>query len=242
MEHSFDVAIAKEYGVHSAILLKNLYFWIQKNAANGRHFHDGTYWTYNSRKAFSNLFPYLTARQIGYAIDKLIEDGLVRTGNFSTDILDQTIWYAITEKGYSILQNCQMDDFTKSSVPFDKNVKSTLSDSKRTDSKPDSGGNGPPAPKRSKKKEVVRHQYGEYKNVLLSDEDIEKLKNEFPDKYLEYIERVSVYMEQHNKSYSNYLATIRGWIRDDLKKEQEKKEQAAQKPPIYDPDAEGLKY
>ena len=237
MEHGFDVEIAKEYGVHSAILLKNLYFWIQKNAANGRHYHDGTYWTYNSRKAFSKLFPYLTARQIGYAIDKLIEDGLVRTGNFSTDTLDQTIWYAITEKGYSILQNCQMDDLTKSSVPFDKNVKSTLSDSKRTDSKPDGEEGKPPAQKKSKKKEVVRHQYGEYKNVLLSDEDIEKLKTEFPDKYLDYIERVSVYMQQHHKSYSDYLATIRGWIRDDMKKEQ-----AAQKPAIYDPDLEGLKY
>ena len=231
------MAIAKAYGVHSAILLKNLYFWIQKNAANGRHYHDGTYWTYNSRKAFSKLFPYLTARQIGYAIDKLIEDGLVRTGNFSTDTLDQTIWYAITEKGYSILQNCQMDDLTKSSVPFDKNVKSTLSDSKRTDSKPDGEEGKPPAQKKPKKKEAVRHQYGEYKNVLLSDEDIEKLKTEFPDKYLDYIERVSVYMQQHHKSYSDYLATIRGWIRNDMKKEQ-----AVQKPAIYDPDSEGLKY
>lgn len=231
------MAIAKEYGVHSAILLKNLYFWIQKNAANGRHYHDGTYWTYNSRKAFSKLFPYLTARQIGYAIDKLIEDGLVRTGNFSTDTLDQTIWYAITEKGYSILQNCQMDDLTILSIPFDKNVKSTLSDSKRTDGKPDGEEGKPPAQKKSKKKEVVRHQYGEYKNVLLSDEDIEKLKTEFPDKYLDYIERVSVYMQQHHKSYSDYLATIRHWIRDDMKKER-----AAQKPAIYDPDSEGLKY
>lgn len=237
MEHSFDVAIAKEYGVHSAILLKNLYFWIQKNAANGRHYHDGTYWTYNSRKAFSSLFPYLTARQVQYAIDKLIADGLVKTGNFSKDAFDQTIWYAITEKGYSILQNCQMVDLTKNAPPFDNFVKSSLSDNKRTDGKPDSGEDKPPAPKKSKKKEVVRHQYGEYKNVLLSDEEIEKLKIEYPDKYLKYIERVSGYMKQYNKSYSDYLATIRNWIRRDMEKEQ-----AEQKPPIYDPDAEGLKY
>lgn len=237
MEHSFDVAIAKEYGVHSAILLKNLYFWIQKNATNGRHYHDGTYWTYNSRKAFSKLFPYLTARQVQYAIDKLIEDGLVRTGNFSKDAFDQTIWYAITEKGYSILQNCQMVDLTKNAPPSDNFVKSTLSDSKHTDSKPDGEEGKPHAQKKSKKKEVVRHQYGEYKNVLLSDEEIEKLKKEFPDKYLSYIERVSGYMKQHNKSYSDYLATIRNWIRRDMEKEQ-----AAQKPAIYDPDSEGLKY
>lgn len=88
-----------------------------------------------------------------------------------------------------------------------------------------------------RKKDVVRHQYGEYKNVLLSDEEVEKLKKEFPDKYLSYIERVSGYMKQHNKSYSDYLATIRNWIRRDAEKEQ-----AAQKPAIYDPDSEGLKY
>ncbi len=237
MEHSFDVEIAKEYGVHSAILLKNLYFWIQKNAANGRHYHDGTYWTYNSRKAFSQLFPYLTARQVQYAIDKLIEDGLVRTGNFSKDAFDQTMWYAITEKGYSILQNCQMVDLTKNAPPSDNFVKSSLSDNKPTDGKPDGEEGKPPAQKKSKEKEVVRHQYGEYKNVLLSDEDIEKLKAEHPSKYLEYIERISVYMEKSGKRYSNYLATVRDWIRRDLKKEQE-----SQKPAIYDPDAEGLKY
>lgn len=78
------MAIAKKYGVHSAILLKNLYFWIQKNAANGRHYHDGTYWTYNSRKAFSSLFPYLTARQVQYAIDKLIADGRDKRGGYGS--------------------------------------------------------------------------------------------------------------------------------------------------------------
>ena len=35
----------------------------------------------------------------------------------------------------------------------------------------------------------VRHKYGEYKNVLLSDEDMQKLKNEFPDDYQQRIEQ-----------------------------------------------------
>lgn len=105
-----------------------------------------------------------------------------------------------------------------------------------TDTVSDNSNKNEEKPKR-RKKEIVRHQYGEYKNVLLSDEDIEKLQKEFPNKYLDYIERVSGYMKQHNKSYSDYLATIRNWIRRDMKKEQD-----AQKPPIYDPDSEGLKY
>ena len=67
------------------------------------------------------------------------------------------------------------------------------------------------------KKEIYkekRHQYGEYKNVLLSDEDMEKLKQEFPD-WKERIERVSTYCASTGKSYKNYLATIRNWARKD---------------------------
>lgn len=119
------------------------------------------------------------------------------------------------------------------SIPYEYGMDTTDT---ITDTVSDNSNKKEEKPKR-KKKDVVRHQYGEYKNVLLSDEEIEKLKKEFPDKYLRYIERVSGYMKQHNKSYSDYLATIRNWIRED-----EKKEQDAQKPPIYDPDAEGLKY
>lgn len=61
----------------------------------------------------------------------------------------------------------------------------------------------------------VRHKYGEYKNVLLSDEDMEKLKNEFPDDYTERIERLSEYIASSGKSYKSHLATIRNWARKD---------------------------
>lgn len=63
------------------------------------------------------------------------------------------------------------------------------------------------------KAKPVRHKYGQYKNVLLSDEDMEKLKTEFPNDYLSRIERVSEYCRSKGKSYSDYLATIRSWAR-----------------------------
>lgn len=58
----------------------------------------------------------------------------------------------------------------------------------------------------------TRHKYGAYKNVLLSDTDMEKLKAEFKD-YEERIERLSEYMASTGKSYKNHLATIRSWAR-----------------------------
>ena len=109
MQHYFDINIAMKYGIQPAIILNNLYFWIEKNRANEKHFYDGYYWTYNSMKAFSELFPYMTERQIDYAIKKLVESGLIIKGNYNKSSYDRTCWYAITKAGYSILQNCEMD-------------------------------------------------------------------------------------------------------------------------------------
>lgn len=105
MEHSFDVNIAKKYGINVAILLKNLYFWISKNRANGKHSHDAYYWAYNSKKAFAELFPYMTERQIDYALNKMVKSRLIIKGNYNKNAYDRTCWYAITEYGYSILEN-----------------------------------------------------------------------------------------------------------------------------------------
>lgn len=66
---------------------------------------------------------------------------------------------------------------------------------------------------KEKKSKPIRHKYGEYMNVLLSDEDMEKLKTEFPNDYEHRIEKLSSYMASTGKSYKNHLATIRNWAR-----------------------------
>ena len=62
-------------------------------------------------------------------------------------------------------------------------------------------------------KKPARHKYGTYKNVLLSDDDLEKLKTEFPKDWQSRIERLSEYIASSGKSYKNHLATIRSWAR-----------------------------
>lgn len=104
MEHSFDIEIAAEYGIECAILLKHLYFWIKKNEANDENFFDGRYWTYNSVKAFSVLFPYMTERKVRYTLEKMEERGLIVVGNYNKSQYDRTKWYALTDLAYSILQ------------------------------------------------------------------------------------------------------------------------------------------
>lgn len=73
---------------------------------------------------------------------------------------------------------------------------------------------------KNKGKEISKekHRYGEYKNVLLSDDELAKLKAEFPVDWEERIERVSEYCASKGKTYKNYLATIRTWARNEQKK------------------------
>lgn len=106
--HYFDIKIAELYGINAAILLQNIWHWVRKNEANGKHFHDGAFWTYNSMKAFSELFPYLTQKQVRTALEKLIEAGILQTGNYNEMKYDRTLWYAVTQKGKNILLSEQM--------------------------------------------------------------------------------------------------------------------------------------
>lgn len=71
----------------------------------------------------------------------------------------------------------------------------------------------------SDNKKPTRHKYGTYKNVLLTDEDMEKLKSEFPDDWQNRIERLSDYIASSGKTYKNHLATIRVWAKKDKERE-----------------------
>ena len=67
------------------------------------------------------------------------------------------------------------------------------------------------------KKKPVKHKYGEYNNVLLTDEELSKLKAEYSD-YEERIERLSSYVASTGKAYKSHYATIRNWARKDAEK------------------------
>lgn len=109
MEHQFNVQLAQKYGIEEAILIHNLFFWINKNAANEKHFHDGHYWTYNSQKAFSELFPYMSEDKIQRTLKKLCQSGIIIKGNYNDAKFDKTCWYAFTDNFYTVLQNAGFD-------------------------------------------------------------------------------------------------------------------------------------
>lgn len=83
----------------------------------------------------------------------------------------------------------------------------------------------------SKKSPLPRHKYGEYQNVLLTDDQLAKLKEEFPD-WEQRIENVSSYCESTGKTYKNYYATIKSWAKKD--KQQQKGKLANTQTSEYD--------
>jgi phage gp16-like protein len=97
-EHHFKVRDAKRYGITEAILLYNLRFWIAKNKASGKHLHEGRTWTYNSYKAFSDLFPYLSESQIKRALASLVKQEALLKNNFNKMPYDRTNWYAVADE------------------------------------------------------------------------------------------------------------------------------------------------
>lgn len=109
MIHAFDREIATEYGLLEAIILNHIYYWVDKNEVNGKHYHDGKYWTYGSAKGFEATFTYATAKQIRTALDHLRAAGILETGCYNEKPWDRTLWYAITPKGKSILHAGKMD-------------------------------------------------------------------------------------------------------------------------------------
>lgn len=101
----FDSDIAEFLDVNAAVIHQNIKFWCAKNRANGRHFYDNHYWTYNSRKAFKELFPFLSDQSIKSALKRLETAGYIMKGNYNKSTYDRTLWYAtIAENPISVNQ------------------------------------------------------------------------------------------------------------------------------------------
>lgn len=99
-----------------------------------------------------------------------------------------------------------------------KNEKNTIATDYDVDIDVDIDNDSELKEKINKKEKPQKHKYGQYQNVLLSDDELEKLKIEFPVDWEERIERVSEYCASKGATYKNYLATIRNWARKERPK------------------------
>lgn len=96
------------------------------------------------------------------------------------------------------------------------------------DSIAESGDSEPPKPTKP-----VKHKYGEYRNVLLTDDELDKLKAEYRD-WGERIERLSSYVASTGKTYKSHYATIRNWARKDQEQTKTRQQSKPTKQGGYD--------
>ena len=75
-----------------------------------------------------------------------------------------------------------------------------------------------------------KHAHGFFANVLLTDDELQKLAAEIPN-YEEYIEKLSHYIESNGKKYKSHYATILMWHRKDREKQPAAPAEALQQTP-----------
>ena len=98
MEHSFDILTAQKYGINAAVILRHLQFWIIKNKAHGKNFHDGRTWTYYSVSGLTKIFRYLTPKQVRRALQVLIDKNVILKGDYNKHKNTRTSWYAFVDE------------------------------------------------------------------------------------------------------------------------------------------------
>ena len=140
--HYFDADVAQRCGVNAAILLSDIQYWCERFKGDPAHLREGRVWMWSSVRDFRERHPYLTARQIRYALEQLTAAEVVITAQYSDRALDRTIWYspvdltpvanAFDNSGKCIGQQCQMqmtpvaNAFDKSGVPTTIHYRETL--------------------------------------------------------------------------------------------------------------------
>lgn len=131
--HSFNVAVAKDVGILPAIILNNIYFWVDYNEKNGTNYYEDHYWSYNSVTAFQRQFSYATQKQIRTALEKLRDEGYILTANYNKAPFDRTLWYTVTDKAISIIGGENTSNYIPPVENTSTEVQESVKEKKYTD-------------------------------------------------------------------------------------------------------------
>ncbi len=118
ISHSFDISIAAHCGVVAAVIYSHLCYWITKNIVKGINFHEGRTWTYDTKKEIASNFSYLTYEQVKYALEILVEKGLIITGHFHDNKFKRELWYAIPDESILNVKGNEKKIIDKGNFPI----------------------------------------------------------------------------------------------------------------------------
>lgn len=105
MYNRFNIEVAKKYGVEAAVVFNYFCWEVYKSKCGKRDFYDGLYWTRESNNELKEQFPYLTERQINYAIKKLVDAGVLVKSNYNVSPYDRTLWYSVVGDVEALIEN-----------------------------------------------------------------------------------------------------------------------------------------
>jgi hypothetical protein len=218
MNHQFDIDHAKEYGIEEAIIINNLVFWIQKNKANGKHQYNGKTWTYNSSRAFAELFPYMSEKKVQRILKSLIDQQVLATGNYNQLSFDRTLWYAFIDESKFLYcpKNCtELSNGKDESVQTIPDIKPSINPFIKLEEPAVVPTTSPTSQKPSK------HKFGEYNNVLLTQDQYDNLIAMTDGK--EAIDYFSAYRQEKGYKAKEDNLAIRRWVFDAVKEKKAKK-------------------
>ena len=122
--YNFDVDDATQYGVEAAVLLSNIRFWVFANKAKERNLKDGKFWTYNSARTLTNLYPFWSRRKIARLLVHLEKAEAIESACFNDDGYDQTKWYTIAQKSSN--EHTDAHNGQERTTPLVKSVQTPL--------------------------------------------------------------------------------------------------------------------
>ena len=122
--YNFDVDDATQYGVEAAVLLSNIRFWVFANKAKERNLKDGKFWTYNSARTLTNLYPFWSRRKIARLLVHLEKAEAIESACFNDDGYDQTKWYTIAQKSSN--EHTDAHNGQQRTTPLVKSVQTPL--------------------------------------------------------------------------------------------------------------------
>jgi hypothetical protein len=114
----FDPNIAKDTSVNCALMFSNIDYWVEHNRVNERNYYDGYYWTYNTTKAFTKLYPFWTEKQIRNILKILENKGYIKSGNYNKYQFDRTKWYTCIDQKVKLHLPKWADTFDQTGRPI----------------------------------------------------------------------------------------------------------------------------
>ena len=122
-----DKGMATIIGLNEAIVLQQVHYWLELNKKEGKNYHEGRYWTYNTYDEWHEQFPFWSKETIKRVFKRLRKMKLIIVDRFNVYQMDRTLWYTIDyDRLKSIMKGSKDSDRGRQNGPIDSRQNTPL--------------------------------------------------------------------------------------------------------------------